>query len=303
MFHYLNEHGERIGSFTTRAELQQLADRGTVTPETVIEDQQGHTKFARDLGVSFPLPPTVPVTPLTPFPPPLDVRQRKARIHFWTVLCIVTFALATLGDIWVSHQERKLPKQVKEIQKELQQNRQKALGWYYSFSPGSGVSDEQIQEILEERLAKITLILMLIILPPYLLFYYFFLFRLWEEIPGEFARTTPGNAAGFALIPFFHLYWMFTAFWGLYKDMNKAMESYGLEPRFGEAHIKSVCVTWVIFFALGILLMLVEVVNANIGGRLSIYLSIFDAAVTISAYWLIRTNVLEFIDFKSSVGK
>jgi len=49
-----------------------------------------------------------------------------------------------------------------------------------------------------------------------------FLYRAWKALPAEFRRTSPGKAVGFLFIPFFNMYWVFQAFWGLARDLNSA---------------------------------------------------------------------------------
>lgn len=50
-------------------------------------------------------------------------------------------------------------------------------------------------------------------------FHYILLYRFWMLLQDGPARTTPGQAVGFLFIPFFNLYWMFVAFYGLAEDM------------------------------------------------------------------------------------
>ena len=46
------------------------------------------------------------------------------------------------------------------------------------------------------------------------------LHKLWSLIPAHKARTTPGKAVGFLLIPLFHLYWVFIAIHSLARVLN-----------------------------------------------------------------------------------
>lgn len=53
-WHYFNESGKRIGPIRGR-ELKQLAQQGEITPETRVEDEQGHTALAKNVtGLRFP---------------------------------------------------------------------------------------------------------------------------------------------------------------------------------------------------------------------------------------------------------
>ena len=149
--------------------------------------------------------------------------------------------------------------------------------------------------------------------------YYFYIRRLWEEVPGEFARTTPGKAALLMFVPFINWLWQFVAFVGLYKDMNKATESYGLGSYFEKSWIEVVCCGWILVNIIGLIYLGFiwgELTNlspdAFIGDSMtldtvSILFLMVSAASTISAiitifvYWIIRKDVLEFIDIKESL--
>ncbi len=61
--------------------------------------------------------------------------------------------------------------------------------------------------------------------------HYVFIYNFWKSIPQEFARTTPGKAVGFMLIPFFNLYWYFVAFYHGSKDIDKALSEYVQQGR------------------------------------------------------------------------
>lgn len=128
-----------------------------------------------------------------------------------------------------------------------------------------------------------------------------YLYCLWEEVPVEYARTTPLKAAGLSLIPFFAWLWWFTAFVGLYKDMNKAMESYGLETRFGTTWINIAYVYWVLSSIIGML------ANTEMGPAIGLgtlmLLMILDVFITVPTLWSVRNRVLEFVDIKSRHGR
>lgn len=61
-------------------------------------------------------------------------------------------------------------------------------------------------------------------------FYYIMLYRAWcaiQDMEGVPPRTTPGKAVGFLFIPFFNLYWMFVAIYGLAQDYNSYIAQKG----------------------------------------------------------------------------
>lgn len=47
------------------------------------------------------------------------------------------------------------------------------------------------------------------------------IYKAWSAIQDGHARTTPGKAAGFMLIPLFNIYWIFQAIYGFAQDYNK----------------------------------------------------------------------------------
>jgi len=60
------------------------------------------------------------------------------------------------------------------------------------------------------------------------------LYQLWKLIPANIARTTPGKAVGFCFIPVFNIYWVFVAFNGLGKDMNKILQQCRIQYQINE---------------------------------------------------------------------
>lgn len=147
-------------------------------------------------------------------------------------------------------------------------------------------------------------------LTAYLGCYVFYLRRLWETIPEKIARTTPKRAANFSLIPIFNWYWMFIALGGLYRDMNKAMKSYGHAKRFNASGIFIVCAIWLlcdfVSIAWGFItgMVLVEFFpHAAPFMILSSFLFIISAGLwaifTCIMYGIIRKDVLKFMDIES----
>lgn len=56
-------------------------------------------------------------------------------------------------------------------------------------------------------------------------------YKMWEAIQDGYARTTPGKAVGFMIIPFFNIYWMFQAFWGFSKDYNSFIARHSIPAK------------------------------------------------------------------------
>ena len=79
------------------------------------------------------------------------------------------------------------------------------------------------------------------------IFQYLLLYQGWKSIPSDIARTTPGKAIGFLFIPIFNFYWMFIAYNGLGKDMNKTMQQRGIQFHVNENLGLCYCVCVLIF--------------------------------------------------------
>jgi len=80
------------------------------------------------------------------------------------------------------------------------------------------------------------------------IFQYFLLYHCWKLIPADIARTTPIKAVGFLLIPIFNLYWMFVAYRGLAKDMNKTSQRCGVQFSVRESFGLHYCWLWLVYF-------------------------------------------------------
>lgn len=55
---------------------------------------------------------------------------------------------------------------------------------------------------------------------------YVYLARLWSYLRYGMPRTTPGKAVGLLFVPFFNLYWLFVAVYGLAQDWNRITSQY-----------------------------------------------------------------------------
>jgi H+/Cl- antiporter ClcA len=113
------------------------------------------------------------------------------------------------------------------------------------------------------------------------------------------------------LIPFFNWYWQFIAFLGLYDGMNKAMESYGLDTRFERSWIEIACFGWLVISIVGVVygfyvhmspdgLDWLTTGSEFLDSSILFLVNIVSMIVTALVYWLIRKDMLEFIDIKSS---
>jgi hypothetical protein len=69
--------------------------------------------------------------------------------------------------------------------------------------------------------------------------------RAWSCLQHSTPRTTPGKAVGFLFIPFFNLYWLFQAYYGLAKDWNRIMSQHpnlARMPRISEGLALTYCI-------------------------------------------------------------
>ena len=212
---------------------------------------------------------------------PVDVIRRKKRITFWTVFCMASYvlfvgALFFMNDANLTLKEANLTRNAL-VEQETSAPEEMELSLQEMDGIIAHYSDNAIMAFVIFNVVGLA----------YLYIFNMYVFRLWEEVPTEFARTTPWKASSFSLIPVFNWFWWFVAFVGLYKDMNKAMESYGLGTRFGLAWIRTACVCWVIF-------------DLCVG--ISGIFWVFKLLITIPTYWIIRNRVLEFVDIKARMG-
>jgi hypothetical protein len=79
----------------------------------------------------------------------------------------------------------------------------------------------------EEGAAAFTAILVLVLIGVVIAVMQFW-YKAWWHIQDGHARTSPGQAVGFAFIPLFNLYWIFQMIWGLSVDFNKYLSRHGL---------------------------------------------------------------------------
>jgi hypothetical protein len=85
------------------------------------------------------------------------------------------------------------------------------------------------------------------------------LYRAWACLQPGRPRTTPGAAVGMLFIPFYNLYWIFVAWYGLAQDWNKIMarhEDLRLAPRMGEGLFLAMCICSLVFAPVGLVLLI-----------------------------------------------
>ena len=217
-FFLTDANGNKQGPYNEQ-QLQSGIAKGIITPTTPLESDTGHKGLAGQIPGLFPTAPspfaqTVQSrqSAVRTMSTPLNVEQRKERITFLTTICMGAFAVYLLVSMFFSD-----------------------LLLNLVIEAGGDVPEDQAASVF------IYSILNIFFWIPYLCCYYFYIFRLWEEVPREFARTTPEKAARYSFIPFFGWYWIFVALVGLYHDMNKTTEHNGLGTRFDTTLIVAAC--------------------------------------------------------------
>ena len=232
--------------------------------------------------------------PTTSVPLPLDVHQRnKERIHFWAMGCIISYVMYVGIGLGLLAFTAAFPSVAQEIN-----------SWADNDTPLSLMGMVFAFIVFFWFPVGIT----------FMICYYFYLRRLWEEIHPTFARTTPGKAALLMLIPVFNMYWQFVAFLGLYKGMNEATESHGLGPSFEKSLIEVVCCGWIPVNILGLIYGFYTNMSPDslewlttgsdlLDTSIGILVPILGLIVTIFVYWIIRKDMLEFIDIKASMER
>ena len=215
-----------------------------------------------------------------------DAEQRKKRITFWTIGIILLYVIMT------------------------------GIGMLSDFVVIGIMFSDKLCIHNAYKAADLASTVALFLMFPFIVasfvFWFFYILRLWQEIPCEFAQTTPLMAAWLSLIPIFHLYWIFIAIAGLYWDMNKAMESYGQAKRFNATLILVACIVWVAAFCFAFMLgMASAIISLAVAPApvyafcsfLNIALQFACCLFSVVIYWIIRSDVVAFIDIKESAGK
>jgi hypothetical protein len=218
-----------------------------------------------------------------PMPPPsdfapavLNTEQRKKRITFWLVLVCATLGVPVFTEVI------------------------RILITAAVFSAPHPPNLHVVANVVYLIYVFIFLIPLYI---AYLFCYFLWLFRLWEEVPRQYARSTPEMVAGLSLVPFFNWYWMFVALGGLYQDMNKVLEACGHGKRFNTTLIFVSCFIWLAYNLLTLLCIIVLSVAMAVAPSKPDMSSDFGIIIwglccifTIVIYWIISKNVREFMD-------
>lgn len=95
----------------------------------------------------------------------------------------------------------------------------------------------------------IAIVILIVVLTVAQVLAWILLYRSWQSIQDGKARTSPGKAVGYCLIPVFQYFWLFIAFYGLSKDMNRYLRDNNVDvPPVKEGVALLFCVWPYIFF-------------------------------------------------------
>lgn len=74
-----------------------------------------------------------------------------------------------------------------------------------------------------------------------------FIYKAWSFIQDGYAQTTPGKAVGFLFIPFFNIYWIFVAFYGLSVNLNKYIFRHRIKiDPINSGLVLVACIMWIL---------------------------------------------------------
>ena len=91
-----------------------------------------------------------------------------------------------------------------------------------------------------------------------------YLHRAWKSLQFGMPRCTPGKAVGFLFIPFFNLYWIFVAYYGLAQDWNRIRGTFpnlATAPRLSEGVFLTYCIGTLVFPPLALIMFFVMYKN------------------------------------------
>lgn len=204
---------EQLGPYTG-TQLVEFATNGNITPETLVwaEGMENWLPAGQVEGL-FPAvaaeATSVATVPLaTAQPPSADPAAgypspsvKNASFGLWAGMLLGGFALVIVGLMLLA-----------------------VLGRNAAGGGNQEVTSGQaIGAVVAMALAGAGYLLSILSFIPF----YMTIYRAWKCLqPGGLARTPPGKAIGFMFIPFFNIYWLFQAIYGLANDWNRTMDTY-----------------------------------------------------------------------------
>ena len=283
----------------TEQQLQELATRGRITPNTPLETDTGHKGLAGQIpGLTFNAAVQPPFTQPVHVPPPPTAAAHVFctncgnAVSEQAVACMSCGARPTGHKKFCRHCGVALnPEQVvcvkcgasltgtsgrsgggstgtpMKVNPQILQITTFAYIGLMMLGVAMGLLTQLIQIPL---LAFISVFILILVCGVFA----FLMFQFWNLVPRDIARTTPGKAAWFSLIPFFSYYWLFVCLWGLGKDINRTLEQRGIDSRANEMLLLGYCICVLAEFCVG---FVIGFLGALVPGEAVFYLSLFSS--------------------------
>ena len=253
-YFYTDTNGNKQGPVDEQ-QLKELAAQGSIIPTTPMETDTGHKGVAGQIPGLFPAvsSPFAQPVPSTVPPPPVNLFCTNCGqpVFAQAVACMSCGARPTGHKKFCRHCGVALnPEQI------ICTKCGAALTAVSSHSSTDTISDSPQAKNLNTYFmvywicmaAGLPLCFLFIGIPIVIagaVFFWMLLYQLWKLIPADIARTTPGKAVGFCFIPFFNFYWIFVAFKGLGEDMNKTLQSRGIQYQVNEDLGLATTILWI----------------------------------------------------------
>jgi hypothetical protein len=259
-FYYTDENGQR--GLINEQQLKALAVQGVITPDTLLETDNGHKGKAGQIKGLFAAAPP-PVTQTKQIKPPTTntfCTYCGNSISEQATACKICGAKPTEHRKYCRHCGIDLnsqqvicvkcgaslpgtPPRAKNSSPSVVDTAKtiKTLNTYFRKCWAYPVLAFFLVIIGVSLFNSNDLIAMPLIFSAYIAFFagwiamLLLLYQLWKVIPADIARTTPWFAVGGLFIPFFNIYWIFVAYWGLGIDMNATLEKYGKQHNVKES--------------------------------------------------------------------
>ena len=277
-YFYFDQTNQKQGPVSEQ-QLKELAAQGIIGPHTPMETDTGHKGVAGQIPGLFPAaspPPPQPVSVPSPAPKQLFCTNCGQPVSEQAVACMSCGAKPTGHRKFCRHCAAALnPEQVVcvkcgakvgttgvDMSQIFGGDQAKTLNTYFTvywislavsaffgffvWIPFIG----QIAMLIFGVPATIVCMIVRLML----------LYYAWKLVPADIARTTPGKAVGFLFIPFFNLYWLFVAYLGLCKDMNKTLQRRGSQYKVDETMGMVYCI-----LSVTVLIPLLNILTVGIG--------------------------------------
>ena len=256
-FFYTDANGNKQGPLTPE-QLQTLATKGIITPDTLLESeagQQGKAGQIRGLKFNTAEPPPSAENP--------GAKKKPFNVAGIIKTIIALFKKLNTAAPTSNSGEREISLEAADTIKKLNFYF-KMMCWCvvgtllcYLFGhflidlyhriglyEGSSSLRSVLSSVFEIPVILLFLLTGIAVIAAFI-FGLMLLYQLWKVIPEDIARTTPTKAVGLMCIPVFWCYWMFVAIAGLGEDLNKTFRQRGVQYRVKEGSGMVFCVLFI----------------------------------------------------------